>query len=209
MVAARPCLPAWIAFALVLAGVGIAGCGGTSGQPTTGAVPGGGRASVALMRRVTQSYRRVPAVLASTKVGGVSAQYTIVLRDGVVVAEEFVGGAGRDLTKLVAPPGSPTYALVPGTSCWRKLAPSDPYSFSNVGKRFPHIPKRVDVFPPRRTATGWLLRVRTGATAATYDIDRATLLIRSIKALARGRSTTETLQSLRSAPALISPTPRC
>jgi hypothetical protein len=164
---------------------------------------------VALMRRVTQSYRRVPAVLASTKVGGVSAQYTIVLRDGLVVAEEFVGGTGGDVTKLVAPPGSPTYALEPGTSCWRKLARTNPYSFSNIGKQFPHIPKSVDMFPPQRTSTGWLMRVRTGATAATYDIDRATLQISSIKALARGRSTTESLRSLSSAPVLISPAPRC
>ena len=213
MIASRPsraCLSS-----LLLLGV-VAGCGRTSSsgaqgdsESSTARSAPATSAGAELLRRVTSSYGRVPAVLVTATVQGSSGRFSVILRRGVVIAEQFVGGAGRTATKLVAPPHSPTYALQPGTACWRQLSAANPQALMDIGERFPVVPGAVVLSAPQRTPVGWLLRVRITTTTAIYAIDRATLRVDSITFTQGRGSVTERVRALSAAPALIKPVPRC
>jgi hypothetical protein len=216
--------------------VGVAGCGATSSSgalgtsesssaasaaaaahtaPTTSSTRPraaslrGSSAGMKLLRRVTSSYGPVPAVLLTASLGALSARFTVILRRGIVVAEEFVGKAAGRTTRLVAPPDSPTYALEPGTTCWRALSASDPQALMDIGERFPILPRAVAVSAPARTPGGWLLRVSAATVTSTYAVDRATLHVDAITISEGHKSFTERVQALSAAPTLLTPAPRC
>jgi hypothetical protein len=234
IIVSRTCQP--LRLSLLLALVGVAGCGGTSSsaaqgtsEPSSAAPAGaaahtaptinsaqahtvsllGSSAGVKLLRRVTSSYGPVPAVVLTASLHGLSAQFTVILRRGIVVAEQFVGESASGTTKLVAPPHSATYALEPGTTCWRPLSASNPQVLMDIGERFPILPRAVAVSAPQQTRGGWLLRVRALNITSTYAVDRATLHVDSITIAEGRRSFTERVQALSAAPALLTPTPRC
>ena len=216
----------------LLTAVLLAGCGSSSSSPTavtvattrTGTHPArpgpngsaagalrGSRRGLALLAEIEQAYRAVPAVIITAPIGGAPAQFVIVLHDGVVVAEQFAGGQGRTATRLVAPEQSPTYALEPGTSCWRRLASSDPQALTDIGKRFPETfgETLITVAGPVRRSTGLLLRLREGQSTTTFSIDAHTRLVDSITVTKGGRSITEHVQPLTAKPTLYSPAPAC
>lgn len=174
----------------------------TAAQPPTGDARG-----LALLARVHHAYVGVPGVAISGRTASFTYRFALVLRAGIGVAEQFVSTGPAGTTKLVALRGSPTFVRAPGSSCWRRLAPSARQSFQNIGLPFPDQP-RMRVGAPRRTATGWLLPVVLEDGALAFAIDGTTLLIRSLDP-AQGAGAVEHAESLRSAPRLLVPEPRC
>lgn len=170
----------------------------------------GDRRGTALLDRVDHAYAGVPAVVTQAQTAGASLTFTSILRGGVVVAESFVGTKDGARTELVAPAGSPTFARAPGASCWRALSASDPHALTDIGKRFPPVdPRGTLVSPPTRTASGWSLRLGSGAKSMTLEIDGRTAFVRDIVAAESGMRAVEHVRLLRSAPALRSPQPSC
>jgi hypothetical protein len=170
--------------------------------------PTGDAKGLALLARVHRAYVRVPGVALSGRAGTLSFRFTLVLRSGIGVAEQFVGKAASGTTMLVAQRGSPTLAHEPGTHCWRQLAASDPQSFENIGLRFPDQP-RMRVKAPQRKPGGWLLPVVDPDGPVTFAIDATSLLIRSVTLATPGQRVVEHVAVLRSAPRLLVPKPRC
>ena len=169
----------------------------------------GNSEGLALLRRVSKAYLHVPSVLVTVPIEGAPARFTLVLAGGVIVAEEFSGGVGTTATKLVEPVHSPTYALEPGTSCWRRLSPTDPQALSDVGLRFPELQGVTRVDRPVRAQGQWLLALVGKQVSAIYYIDEKTLHVTSIKAAYHGRTGLEHVRALASAPQLYSPYPAC
>ena len=112
----------------------------------------------ALLAKVHRAYLHVPAVELSViprkSTFGFPRRFVLILRSGVVVAEEFTR-PGRDGTTLVARRHHPTYARKSGAKCWRRLAAADPRTLADVGVPFPYTRVTIKVLPPRRTAFGW------------------------------------------------------
>jgi len=174
------------------------------------APPTGDPAGLALLQRVHRTYVGTPAVAVSGQAGSLAFRFTLVLRSGVGVAEQFVGRTTSGTTTLVARRGSPTFAREPGSSCWRRLPASAPQSFENLGLHFPDQPGMI-VKAPRRTASGWLLPVVIDGAPAALAIDGKSLLIHtiSIGAATPGTRVVEHVAVLRSAPKLFVPEPVC
>jgi hypothetical protein len=156
------------------------------------------------MSRVLEAYRHVPAVAIAGSSGGLHARFVILLRDGVTVGEQFVGGN----TTLVGHEGGPTYAREPGTRCWRRLAQSDHQSFSDLGTHFPGIP-HMRVKTPKRVGSVWLLPITAQGHDGTLRINASTLQIESVTVNADGRTAIEHDRALDHAPALATPQPLC
>jgi hypothetical protein len=171
--------------------------------------PYGDPAGLALLAHVHRAYVGVPAVAISGRTGSFSFRFTLVLRSGIGVAEQFVGRGATGTTLLVQRRRSPTFAREPGTSCWRALPAADPQSFENIGLRFPDQ-AGMRVGAPRRTSNGWLLPVSIDREPATFAIQGGSMLIRSITINAQqGRRLIEHVSILHSAPRLLTPEPRC
>jgi hypothetical protein len=169
--------------------------------------PSGDAAGLALLARVHHAYLHVPAVTLSGRSGSLSFRFTLVLRSGIGVAEQFVGREPNGTTMLVAH-GSPTFVRDPGTSCWRPLAASSPQTFANIGLPFPdQTPMRVRA--PRRTPAGWALPVVAAGDAGTFAIDGRSLLVRSFTLDSQGAAVVEKATALHSTPKLPDPRPRC
>jgi hypothetical protein len=188
--------------------VWIAAAGGAVALLPTGATAAtGDRAGLALLDRVHRAYARVPAVIVSGRTGQLQFRFTLVLDAGITVGEEFFAESPSGVTQLVFRRGGPTYAHSPGASCWRPLASSDPQAFQNVGLPFPdHRGMRVGA--PRDVSRGWLLPVTAGGDPGTFAVDKAGR-VRSITVVTGGRRIFERVSALQSAPALVSPDPRC
>lgn len=221
-----------LATAFASLAVGLQGCGTKASKPPTaptvhttttttsppksattrakhGSELRGDSQGIGLLQRMTDAYKRVPAVVVAGAVGGAPRQFVIVLEDGVAVAEQFSGGTGGTATKLVAPERLPTYALEPGTSCWQRLKPSNPQALTDIGHRFPEITGAATVARPERTSTGWTLKLTSAHINATYSIEAGTLQVRSITATAGTRTITEHVQTLTAVPTLYKPSPTC
>lgn len=117
----------------------------------------------ALFAKVHRAYLHVPAV-ELTVVPGKSTlrfprRFVLVLRSGVVVAEEFTR-SGRDETSLVARRRQPTYSRPAGAKCWRRLPSSNPQTLTDIGIPFPYTRSSLGVgdkaLPPEKTASGWI-----------------------------------------------------
>ena len=172
------------------------------------APPTGDPLGLALLGRVHHAYVNVPAVTIRGGSGALTFRFTVVLRSGLAVAEQYVGTEPAGTTLLVARRGSPTFAREPGTSCWRQLMASDPQALEDIGLRFPDLP-RMKLERPRRTAGGWLLPVVSDGGPFLFAIDRKSMLIRSITIGAGGKRVLERVGALRSVPRLLLPKPRC
>ena len=186
-----------------------------SAVATAGASPPTGNAQgLALLARVHRAYERVPAVETSARLRGTSARFVLLLRRGVAVSEEFIGVTSAGTTLLVEQGSGPTFAREPGSSCWRRLAPTDQQSLEDVGLRFPDGYKTV-VKAPRRAGSVWLLPVHTEGRfpgeggSFVMHIDSKTMLIQSETGRASGQPLTNRITALRRQPALPSPQPTC
>jgi hypothetical protein len=162
---------------------------------------------VALLARVHQAYRSVAGVSIAGKTGALSFEYTLNLRSGIGVAEEFVGRQPSGTTVLVAH-GRPTYVFDSGRACWTALSASAPQTFENLGLHFPDQPG-MSVKAPARTATGWSLTLVSDGTPGTLEIDRTSLHIRSLTVKTPSADIVEHVTILSSAPQLPEPEPRC
>jgi hypothetical protein len=172
------------------------------------APPTGDPGGLALLARVHHAYVNVSAVTIWGDSGALSFRFTVVLRSGFALAEQYVGTEPTGRTMLVARRGSSTFAREPGTSCWRRLAASDPQALEDIGLRFPDLP-RMKLERPRRTASGWLLPVVSDGAPFLLAIDGTSMLIRSITIGAGGKRVLERVGTLRSVPRLLLPKPRC
>lgn len=112
----------------------------------------------ALLAKVHRAYLHLPAVELSVIPGRSSIRtprkFVLILRSGVVVAEEF-SRSGPHGTTLVARRGHPTYARPAGAKCWHRLPLSDPQTLADVGIPFPYTRERIKALQPRRTPSGW------------------------------------------------------
>jgi hypothetical protein len=174
-----------------------------------GSPPTGNARGLELLAVVHRAYAHVPAVAISGKAAGLTFRFTLVLRSGVGVAEQFVGSSKAGTTTLVAPSGPVTYARDPGRTCWRRVPEADPQTFDNIGMRFPdHAGMRVQ--KPRRAAGGtWQLPAVVGGQPGVFVIDGKTAIVRSITVSAGGARIDERVRSLAAAPKLAVPAPLC
>lgn len=112
----------------------------------------------ALLARVERAYRHVPAVELSViprqSTFRSPRRFVLILRAGVVVAEEFTR-PGHDGTTLVARRSQPTYSRAAGAKCWRRLPSSNPQTLTDVGIPYPSTRVEIKVLPPEKTAFGW------------------------------------------------------
>ena len=172
------------------------------------APPSGNRQGLRLLARVNEAYVHVPAAALSGHAGAFAFRFTVVLRSGVVVAEQDVVSGPGGTTELVRRQGAPTFAREPGSTCWRRLAASDRQALEGVGLRFPDQP-HMRLQRPRRTASGWLLPVVGDGGHTVFLIDAKSMLLRSITIANGGKRILERVSALRSAPILLTPHPRC
>jgi hypothetical protein len=118
----------------------------------------GSRAAKALLAKVHRAYLHVPAVELSviprTSTFRSPRRFVLILRSGVVVAEEFTR-SGRDGTTLIARRHQSTYSRKAGTACWRRLPSSNPQTLADVGVPYPYSRVGMKVLPPSKTAFGW------------------------------------------------------
>jgi hypothetical protein len=133
----------------------------TAGSASATAAPRTHPAAIttnALLAKVHRAYLHVPAVELSVIPGRSSIRtprkFVLILRSGVVVAEEFTR-SGRGGTTLVARRGHPTYARPAGAKCWHRLPSSDPQTLADVGIPFPYTRERIKALQPRGTPSGW------------------------------------------------------
>jgi hypothetical protein len=185
----------------------LAGASSSAGARSL-APPTGNQQGLRLLARVHRAYAHVPAATLRGRVGAFAFRITLVLRSGVIVAEQYVSSGPGGTTELVRRPGAPTYAREPGSACWRPLAASDRQAITDVGIRFPDRP-HMRVQRPRRTAGGWLLPAVGDGVQTVFLIDAKSLLLRSVTIAAPGRRVLERVSRLRSAPSLFTPQPRC
>ena len=193
-----------LALAAVLA-FGAAAAAAQEAAPKT--APRGNREGLELLARVHAAYRHVPAVATTGRIGPLHVRFSLLLHQGVINAEEFVG-TGSGVTTLVARGSGPTYAREPGTRCWRRLRRKNPQSLSDIGTRFPDLP-RMQVKAPRRVGPVWLLPVVAQGHTATMRISAKTLLLQSLSVPEHGQTVTEHDQALGTRPKLPTPTPNC
>jgi hypothetical protein len=198
---------------VLVASVWPAFVGGLASAWAEGA-PTGNAQGLALLARVHRAYERVPAVVTTARFGTVTARFTLLLRSGVAVGEEYVGATPSGTTTLVASGNGLTYAREPGTNCWRRLPASDSQSLEDIGLRFPDAYTTV-VGAPRRSGSEWLLPVRTEnrssgeAGAGTMHINATTMLVDRETVRLHGRTLTDHVQALAHQPPLFSPQPLC
>lgn len=96
----------------------------------------GSNETKALLARVHRAYLRVPAVELSViprrSTIRFPRRFVLILRNGVVIAEEFIR-PGHGGTRLVARRSGPTYSRQAGAKCWRRLPASNPQTLADVG----------------------------------------------------------------------------
>ena len=182
----------------------------SSETPALGDTPHANAQGVALAARVNNAYKRVPAAIITLH-GASTGAFTEILKNGIVVAEQFEGANSSGTTMLVAPHGSPTYAKEPQTTCWRALAKSDGQTLDDVGHpllSFLSSLKGVAVGAPRNTSYGWTLALSQGGVSLTLTISKA-LLVKEVTAIKRGQRVEEDIDNLTRTPSLFVPAPRC
>jgi hypothetical protein len=133
----------------------------TAGSAAAAAAPPGQPAALttkALFAKVHRAYLHVPAVELSVVPHGSTLRFprrfVLILRSGVVVAEEFTR-SGKNRRTLVARRHHPTYARKAGARCWRRLPSSDPQTLADVRIPFPYTRVHIKALAPKRTAFGW------------------------------------------------------
>jgi hypothetical protein len=199
---------------VVLLAVVWAACAVGPASAAAGGSPTGNAQGLALLARVHRAYERVPAIMTTARFGAVTTRFTLLLRDGVAVSEEYVGKTPTGTTTLVANGSGPTYAREPGTNCWRRLLATDSQSLEDIGLRFPDAFKTI-VGAPTRSGSDWLLPVRTEnrspgeGGSGTMHIDATTMLVNNETVRLHGQTLTDHIQALTHQPHLPSPQPTC
>jgi hypothetical protein len=166
---------------------------------------------VALVSRVKDAYKRVPAATITVLGGGGYGVFTEILKGGIVVAEQFKDAALSGTTMLVAPHGSPTYAKEPNTTCWHVLGKSDSQTLTDVGHPLLAFLSSLDgvaVGAPQRTSAGLMLEISQGGVSLELTINDS-LLIRRIIATKGKQVISEDFDNLTNPPRLVTPEPRC
>jgi hypothetical protein len=112
----------------------------------------------ALLARVERAYLHAAAVELSViprrSTFRSPRRFVLILRAGVVVAEEFTR-PGRGGITLVARRSGPTYSRAAGATCWRRLPAPNPQTLTDVGIPYPSTRVEIKVLPPKQTAFGW------------------------------------------------------
>ncbi|HLY85150.1 MAG TPA: hypothetical protein VKO84_01370 [Gaiellaceae bacterium] len=176
--------------------------------------PRGNTQGLALLRQVHAAYLHVPAAQTRARIGAESEHFTLVLQAGITTAEQFVAIGPSGSIVLVARRGGPTYAREAGTTCWRRLAQSNPQTLEDVGLRFPDD-YRMFVKAPRRAGAAWLLPVAGSGRypdekgTFTFHINANTMLVQSEVSHISGHTLTNHVKALNRAPRLTTPTPTC
>ena len=171
------------------------------------APPRGNTQGLALLSRVRRAYMSVPAVSVTARLGSRPSRFTIVLRSGIVTAEQFAFGNGAGALILVASGSTTTYGRQPGSSCWRKVPATQ--SLDAIGLPFPDS-RHMSVGKPEHTARGWLLPATGDGGPYTFAVAGTTLRLRSITVRAPGTpAIVEQVSVLRAAPRLATASPRC
>src|SRR6185437_15553424 len=171
------------------------------------AAPRGNSQGLALLARVHRAYVTAPAVSVAARIGSQPSRFTIILRSGIVTAEQFQFGNGADALILVASGSTTTYGRQPRSSCWRKVPATQ--SLDSIGLPFPDAP-HMNVGKPERTTSGWLLRATGDGGPYTFAIAGTTLRLRSITVRAPGTPViVERVLVLHVAPRLDTVGPRC
>ena len=171
------------------------------------APPTGDRDGLALLVRIHHAYVSAPAVTVSGRSGMLLFHWTLVLRSGVGIAEEFVAHEPSKTTLLVAARGGPTCAREPGSPCWRALRSSDPQALDNLGLPFPDQPA-MEVRAPQTTSTGALLPIVVDREPGRLSVDHSSH-VRLITVNAGGRRILEHVTVPRLVPKFARPEPRC
>ena len=175
--------------------------------------PTGNTKGLALLAKIERAYRNVPAVRLSGRTNDVKAEFVIVLRHGIGIAESFSAIAPQGSERLVTHGGA-TYELKVGTTCWRRLATKNPASLEDVGVRFP-LSYRTRVSAPKLTAGAWQLPVHMEGKFkgeggnAILVVDPHTYRIRANIDRSSGTNAVEHVVALKRAPKLPQPTPLC
>ena len=169
--------------------------------------PRGNTQGLALLSRVHRAYMSVPAVSVTARLGSRPSRFTVILRSGVVTAEQFAFGSGADALILVASGSTTTYGRQPGSSCWRKVPAMQ--SLDAIGLPFPDS-RHMSVGKPERTARGWLLPATGDGGRYTFAIAGTTHRLRSITVRTPGTpAIVEQVSVLHAAPRLANASPRC
>ena len=177
-----------------------------AGAVRVAAVPplSGDAAGLRLVRQVNRSYATVPAVRLEGAGGGLSARFTLVMRNGVVVAEQALVDEGLpELTLLVRREHQETVAHDPDRDCWTFIPKSDPQALTDVGKSLLSGPGRVS--RPRVGATTVTVTITMQGQTLRAVIDKRTMHLRRFEATGYVARFT----NLTKAPALPTTQPRC
>lgn len=172
----------------------------TAGAPLTGDPAG-----LRLAREVNRAYADVPGVRVDVASNGaVVVRFTLVLRNGVAVAEQALVDEGAERpTLLVRRESEGTFVRDANRSCWRSVPKSDPQELTDVGGPMLSGPGRVSK-PRVAGGTVTLTLTREGRTSRLV-VDRKTSRLRSMDA---GRMVAR-FTSLARRPALPLPKPLC
>ena len=165
----------------------------------------GDAAGLRLVRQVNRFYADVPAVRVDVTAGGtLVGLFTLVLRNGVTVAEQArVNEGSTQPTVLVRRENAGTFVRDANRSCWRFVPTNDPQALTGVGKAILSGPGRVS--KPRVTGDTITVTLTVQGRTARVVVDRTTS--RLLRMDAPGYSARFT--SLAKRPALPAPQPRC
>jgi hypothetical protein len=154
---------------------------------------------------VNRSYANVPAVRVDvTAQGAVVGRFTLVMRNGVAVAEQALVSEGSARpTQLVRRENEGTFVRNPSLSCWRFVPAADPQALTDVGKEMLNGGGRVS--KPRVSGDTITMTLTTQGQTARVVVDRTTSRLRRIDASGYAARFT----TLAKSPTLPVPKPRC
>lgn len=154
------------------------------------------------MSRVADAYRDVPAVSVTGVLGSFQFRGVLILRNGVIVGDQYGYGSETLVWKGVGP----TYAREHGAPCWHHLT----FSSRASSTRFPGI-VNMHLGAPRRAGDSWLLPVTYQGHSGTFRIDATTLLLVTRPSTFGPHDLTvvEHDRALTKAPKLVTPEPQC
>jgi hypothetical protein len=142
----------------------------------------GDPAGVRLAKQVNRSYASVPAVRVDVAAGGaLVGRFTLVLRNGVTVAEQAsVSEGSTQPTLLVRRENEGTFVRDANRSCWRFVPASDPQALTDVGDAVLAGDGRLS--KPRTTGDTITMTLTTQGQTARVVVDGKTSRLRRLEA---------------------------